>query len=792
MKNLKQIDKKIKAELLTGRDYWHSQPMPDSGKEISFSDGPSGLRVQKNKADNFGLNKSEPATCFPSHSSLACSWDLSLIEKVGELMGEEAAHYGVNVLLAPGINIKRSPLCGRNFEYFSEDPYLSGKCGGAFTLGLQSTGVGACIKHYAANNKEYGRMVSNSVLDERTLREIYLSSFEIAVKMSEPCFVMTSYNLINGVYCNENRHLISDILRGEWGFEGAVVSDWGGTHNRVAAIKAGADIEMPGCPFSTDEILLALESGKLKESQVDDCVERLIKTSERLQPIEKECDFNANSKYAEYCAEQSTVMLKNDGTLPLNREQKVAIIGEFAQNRLYQGLGSSHVNPTSLDSITNLIKLHGTYIGFEKGYFASNRRSKLLIRLAKRQCADADVILLFLGSSVGAHEGMDRSDYSLPRNQIELLTALAALNKKIVVVLASGSPIDMSWDGFADSLLYVGLNGQGGAAAILNVLYGKVNPSGKVAETILNDFSRHRADKYFSVNAYYTIYAECMKVGYRASDDDNVKYPFGYGLSYTEFLYSDIEIVESGVKFKIKNVGQYDGSEVAQLYIGYPSNAHSPKRQLKGFSKVNLKCGEEREVFIPFDEYSFRSYDPELKKWVVVKGVYKVLVGSSSRDICLFGTISREGVEGVKVAYLENVEEMAITKKKRVTIGLATPFGSLTKSHSLFVRLFAKLSLFFTKGNPTVGGSLAFAPIRMGAQFLHFNVKQAEGMLDVFNGKYVRGFKKMIRNRQSRLDRLDAEQQKKLEKSRTKTSEQLKIENITDEENKQENNKDKE
>lgn len=751
MKNKKpqitEIEKK--CSLLTGASYWRSASQPDMARSIRFSDGPAGVRAQGKRGDYLGINGSFPATCYPAHSALSCSWNENLCEKVAAEIAEEAKFFGVDVLLAPDLNIKRNPLCGRNFEYFSEDPYLNGKLGSAYVNGLQLGGAGACVKHFAANNREFGRMVCDSVVDERTLREIYLTPFEIAIKNSAPAAVMTAYNKLNGVYCNENSYLLDSVLRGEWGFNGAVISDWGGTHDRIAAIKAGADLEMPSCEISKEEIRTALKSGSLSEKQVEDCADRIIKLSSIVTYHRRECDFLSHAETAKRAAEECAVLLKNDGTLPLSASGKIALVGGFAEKPLIQGGGSSKVNPKNTQSLRGC-----TGVGFARGYSCKNsKRSARLEKKALKLCSGADTVIYCMGLPDGDCEAVDRKNLSLPENQTALLEKIYSLGKKVVVVLFCGSVVDTSWDRYASALLYAGLSGQESARAVADILYGKVNPSGKLTETFPLNLSDVPSSAYFNESPYYTLYGEGMKVGYRyfSLHPDLVKYPFGFGLSYTRFEYSGTKIESGGISFYVKNVGGCDGAEAAQLYVRYPDGARSPYVQLKGFCKIFLKAGERKKAFIPFDEYTFRSFDTENSRWTEVAGKYTVYIGASSQDMRLVGVVERGGVNEIPAEKPESLIASGYgikrDEKGRVIADEFTPLSELKNSVGIAGRVFSNLALYAVRGKYTVYGSMQYLPMRTLAQFGGFSRKTLDAMLLMFNGKFFKGLNKLLKKR---------------------------------------------
>lgn len=716
------IDEKVR--LLSGRDFWNTAKLCGADR-VRFSDGPSGLRMQGKKGDHLGINGSMPATCFPAHSALSASWNKELVKETGASIGREAAAYGVDVLLAPDLNVKSYPLNGRNFEYFSEDPYLNGKLGAAYLEGVQSTGVGACVKHFAANNREFGRMVCDSVVDQRTLREIYLTAFEIAVKEAKPAAVMTAYNRLNGVYCNENGWLLNDILRGEWGFDGITVSDWGGTHDRVAAVKAGADIEMPFCYLSKEEIIGAVKSGVLKEEEVDKCVERIVKFSHREKPYRGQ-DISGHKDFALQCANECAVLLKNDGLLPLKHDLKIALVGGFAKKPVIQGGGSSRVNPKAAVSLKSCLK-GAKYAG----------GGAKAVRLAKK----SDAVIYCMGYRDEDAEGADRTSYSLPEKQIKLLEKLRRVNKNIVVVLFCGSAVDTGWDSEIPALLYAGLNGQASCQAVADILTGKVNPSGKLTETFLNGYGAVERDPYSEV------YESGLKVGYRNGGE--AKYPFGFGLSYTQFEYSNLRVNEKGASFDVKNTGLVYGGEAVQLYIRFPKSANSPGLQLKGFDKVFLNAGESKKVFIPFDGYSFRSFDAKNGKWVEVSGEYGIYIGASSADLRLKGALKREGDCGGVAApdtlcLMPAGYPLLKDEKGRVIATAETPLCELKNAKGLWGRAIIWIIFAAVRKRRTISGTMEYLPLRTLAQFGGFDSSILQGITEIFNGRLFGGLKTII------------------------------------------------
>lgn len=644
-----------KASLMSGKDFWQSQDIERLGIPSMFlADGPHGIRKQAVAADKLGLNAGVPATCFPTAATVANSWNPELGEKVGEYLGEEAITQKVNVLLGPGVNMKRNPLCGRNFEYFSEDPYLAGKMAASYIRGIQSQGISACVKHFAVNNQEQRRMSIDAIVDERTLREIYLTAFEIAVKEGKTKSIMSSYNKLNGTYTNESLHLMRDILRGEWGYRGTVITDWGGSNDRVAGLLAGNELEMPTTGGETDrDIVLAVRGGELPEEVLDECVDRLLDLIFTTEEVYRRphIDFNVehHHRVSQKVAEESIVLLKNeDGILPLKFGKKVAVIGEFAQHARYQGAGSSIVNPTILDHTMDCFEESGIVsIGYEQGFERYGKKNPKKIEKACALAAEADVILLYIGlDEVTEADGLDRQNMRIPDNQIDLLDALYRVNPNIVAILSCGSAVEMPWIGKVKGLLHGYLGGQAGARAILRVLSGDVNPSGKLAETYPLRYEDTPSAPYFPGNEVTAEYRESIYIGYRYFDTAQVDvlFPFGYGLSYTTFEYSDIRVSRDGVTFRLTNSGSTAGMEVAQLYVGCKSREiFRPAKELKGFAKVFINAGESKTVTIPFDDKTFRYFNVMTDSWEVEAAEYRIMIGASSADIRLEDTLVVEG-----------------------------------------------------------------------------------------------------------------------------------------------------
>lgn len=642
-----------KAAFLQGWSTWTSYEKKDSGIPVCFlSDGPHGLRKQAGAGDHLGLNASIPATCFPTAATMANSWDEALGEELGRALGREAAANGVNVLLGPGLNMKRSPLCGRNFEYFSEDPYLAGKMAAAYIRGIQENGVAACPKHFAVNSQELRRMAMDSVVDERTLREIYLTGFEIAVKEGKPRSIMSSYNKVNGTYANENAHLLKEILRDDWGFDGFVVTDWGADNDHALGVKNGSNLVMPAPgPDAAIGLVNAVKEGRVSEADLDERLKELfrvlVSADEAMKKAPKSFDKDAHHALARKCAEQSIVLLENDGILPLDRNAVVGIIGDFARNPRYQGAGSSMVNPTRLDNLYDCLRAAGVSIaGYAQGF---DRRKpnpdQKLIDEAVRVAEAAPVVLLCVGlDEIAESEGMDRSNMELSKGQRELIEAVCKVNRNVVLVLSGGSPFVIP--GSFRAAIHGYLGGQAGAGAMADALLGKVNPSGKLNETWPLQLEDTPACAYFPSKERTAEYREGLYIGYRYYDTANipVRYPFGHGLSYTTFLYSDIHAEKDRVTFTIANVGAWDGAEVAQVYVSCKDgNVFRPQKELKGFAKVFLKAGESRTVSVSLDDKAFRYFNVKTNRWEVESGIYTISIASDSAHVRLSANIRVEG-----------------------------------------------------------------------------------------------------------------------------------------------------
>ncbi len=658
MKNAEIIAKlnlEQKCALLSGAGTFTTRGCPKAGvPSITLSDGPNGVRKQAGAADHLGLNPSVPATCFPTAATVACSWDPALGEEIGRAMGEEAAAQEVAVLLGPGLNTKRSPLCGRNFEYFSEDPYLSGKMAAAYVRGIQSEGIAACPKHFAVNSQELRRMASDSVLDERTLRELYLTGFEIVVKEAAPKTIMSSYNLVNGTYANENAHLLQDVLRRDWGFSGAVVTDWGGSNDHALGVKNGSTLEMPASGGdAVRELLAAVQSGKITEADVDARLDELLTlvldTSAAVQKHSRSFDADAHHALARRAAAESAVLLKNDGgILPLAAGARVAVIGDFAETPRYQGAGSSAVNSIKVDTLLDCLAQSGLQCaGFAAGFDRQGRPDADKKAQAVALAQKADTVLLCLGlDEIKESEGLDRVDMKLADNQIELLQAVEQANPNTVVVLNAGASLETPWLAHCRALVYGALGGQAGAGAMVDVLTGKVNPGGKLAETWANAYEETPAKDNFAGVGRTVQYREGLYVGYRYYQTAGVPvaFPFGYGLSYTSYAYSDLKVTADSVSLTVTNTGARDGAEIVQVYIAKPgAEIFRPAQELKAFARVSLAAGERCTVTLPLDDKAFRYWNTRTDCWEVEGGRYEVRVGASSADIRLTANVDIRG-----------------------------------------------------------------------------------------------------------------------------------------------------
>ena len=786
MKHKELIDQMTleeKAAILSCRTVWETREVKRLGiPSIFLSDGPHGIRKQAGAGDHLGLNASLEATCFPTAATVANSWNEQLGEEIGEALGEEAQAMEVNVLLGPGLNIKRSPLCGRNFEYFSEDPYLSGKMAAAYVRGIQKKGVYACLKHFAANSQELRRMSMDSVVDERALREIYLTGFEIAVKEGHAKSIMSSYNKINGVYANEDRHLLKEILRDEWGFDGFVVTDWGGSNDHVKGVEAGSNLEMPAPGLdSAREILRAVENQTLDTEELDACVDDLldaILTLKKSALPDAGFDQEAHHRLAKKAAVESAVLLKNEGNiLPLKSKTKTALIGDFVFTPRYQGAGSSMVNPTKVEALAQTVEnYHLQVVGMARGCQRNGEPDEEQLKEAVELAKKADVVIYAFGlDELSESEGLDRSHMRIPENQIRLLKELYQVNPNIVGILSGGSAVEMPWHTCCKAILHGYLTGQAGAGALLDLLTGKANPSGRLNETYPLRYEDMPAFHYFPSKERTAEYRESIYVGYRYYDTAKaaVQYPFGHGLSYTEFAYSNLKVTAEGVTLTVTNTGEMDGAEVVQMYVGLPgAEVFRPEKELKGFVKIFLKKGESREVSISFDDKTFRYWNEKTGGWETEGGSYRIMVGASVMDIRLTGSVSITGTTKTNPCTKEELPSYYTGKIRQVEdaeytklLGRPIPDGSWSGelgrndaicqmyyakswlARAIYRRLTAMKKKSEAKGKPDLNILFIFnMPFRGIAKMTNgaVSMEMVDGMVLAVNGHLFRGLGKII------------------------------------------------
>lgn len=785
-----------KAAFLSGKNEWQSRAINRLGIPSVFcSDGPHGIRKQTGAGDHLGLNESVPATCFPTAATIANSWDEALAKELGVALGEEAAAQEVDILLGPGLNMKRSPLCGRNFEYFSEDPYLAGKMAAAYVKGIQSQGVFACPKHFAVNSQELRRMAMDSVLDERTLREIYLTGFEIAVKEGKAKAIMSSYNEVNGIYANENKHLLQEILRKEWGFEGIVVTDWGASNDHAKGVAAGSNLEMPTPGLdSAREVIRAIQEGSLTMEELDTCVDGLLDAvfilAENSGNRKNSFDETAHHDLARKAAVESAVLLKNEeNILPLAPNRTVALIGDFAAEPRYQGAGSSMVNATLVETMEKVIAHYDLQVvGFSRGYQRSGEEDAALRKEALDLAQAADVVLYCFGlDELSESEGLDRAHMRIPQNQIELLEALMKVNPEIVGILSAGSAIEMPWQNSLKAILHGYLSGQAGASAMLDLITGKANPSGRLNETYPLRYEDTPAYRNFPSTERTAEYRESIYIGYRYYDSSKVRvqYPFGFGLSYTSFEYSDLKVDEKGIKVTVTNTGAYDGAEVVQIYVGLPNAiVFRPEKELKGFAKVFLKKGESKEVSIPFDDKTFRYWNVRTNQWEIEMGTYEIMAGASVSDIRLKEMLEIEGttneypynpaqlpyyytglVQNISDSEFETLLGHPIPSGKWAgELGLNDAICQMYYAKSGLARLVYNCLTAMKKKSEDAGKpdlNILFIynmPFRALAKMTGgmVSMEMAQGILEAVNGRFFKGIGKVItgffRNRKANKD----------------------------------------
>ena len=691
-----------KASLCSGADFWHTKAIDRLNIPAAMvSDGPHGIRKQESLADHMGVAESIKAIGFPTASAMACSFDRDLLHKIGDALGEECVAEDLAVLLGPGINMKRSPICGRNFEYYSEDPVVAGELGAAFVNGVQEHGVGTSLKHFAANNQEWRRMSISAEIDERTLREIYLAAFETVVKKAQPWTIMCSYNRINGVYSCENDWLLNKVLRDEWGFEGLVMTDWGAMDERVPSLKAGLDLEMPDCHGETDKLIVkAVQSGELEESVLDTAVERILTMVDKyltarkgIDPasmvhplpssVERGYDVAAHHALARTTAEQSAVLLKNEDILPLQKDKKIAFIGEFAKVPRIQGGGSSHINNTSVESALDAA---GDSVSYAQGFHIDEETTdETLLQEAITLAKESDVAVIFAGLPDSFEsEGFDRTHLNMPANQNELIARISEVQPNVVVVLHSGSPIAMPWLDKVAGVLQMYLAGQASGGAAVNLLFGDATPCGKLAETFPLHLEDNTSYLNFPGNREKVCYQEGVFIGYRYYDKKkmDVLFPFGYGLSYTDFTYSNMKVTVNGknaadvdviketdeivVSADITNTGNCDGAEIVQLYIKNPVVYEiRPEKELRDFAKVFLKAGETKTVTFTLNARAFSYYETRIHDWYAESGDYEILLASSSRDIRLQDIVSITGSKKIPFVadYVTTCEDVELFAK---------------------------------------------------------------------------------------------------------------------------------
>ena len=768
---LQQMTLEDKIALCSGENFWETKKYEKYGiPSLFMCDGPHGLRKQENGADMLGVHQSRAATCFPAEVTTAGSWDPELLTAIGSAIGEEAREQGVGLVLGPGANLKRNPLCGRNFEYFSEDPYLAGKLAAGFIRGAEAQGIGTSLKHFAVNSQEKSRFTSDSVLDERTLRELYLTAFEIAVKEGKPATVMCAYPKLNGVHCSDSKKLLTDILRTEWGFGGLVVTDWGAMNDRIEGFRAGCDLNMPGgSDYMEKEVLQAVKDGTLPERCVDDSARRVLELVFRAAETLKEkaeCDYDAHHALAKRAAAEGAVLLKNEGgILPLKQDAKIAVIGAMARTMRYQGAGSSHINPTKLSQPLDFL----SDALYASGCDERGDTTDALLAEAEKAAQQVEIAVVFAGLPDRCEsEGFDRDDMKLPEGHLRMIEAVARANPNTVVVLLCGSVVECPWEDQVKSILYMGLPGQAGGEAVADLLYGRVNPSGKLAESWPMAYGDVPSSEIYGKTAD-ALYQEGIYVGYRCYDKAGVpvRWPFGYGLSYTAFAYSGLTAEGDRVSVTVKNTGTCAGAEVVQLYIGAPQDGlHRPLRELKGFQKVFLQPGESRTVTFSLTDRSFALWQDG---WKIPGGTYTVCIGNLTASIQKSGETlpipawQKESWYAHCSGKPNRADWEAMLGRKYTSPVLKK--GSFTmdntviemKDYSLIMKImFKAVEATVSKGyggkrdydNPNFRmqmASSAGAPIR--SMMISGGMKGGvlPGMLEMANGHFFRGIRKMIK-----------------------------------------------
>ena len=786
------LDLDTRIKLVSGKSFWHLEPVPSAGlTEIMVTDGPHGLRRQETSADHLGLNAARAATCFPTAATLGSSWDTELISRVGVALGEEALDQGVSVILGPGLNLKRHPAGGRSFEYISEDPVVSGKLAAAMVKGIQSKGVGTSIKHFAVNNHESHRLVIDAVVDERTLRELYLRGFEIVVKESEPWTVMCSYNKVNGTYASENHELLTSILRNDWGFKGLVMTDWGAANDRVEGIRAGLDLEMPGSNNAFGpEIQAAIESGRLTETELNACATRVVELIQKGQqgdPVP--ADYDAHHQLAREASAAGSVLLRNEGLLPLSKSAKVAIIGAFAEKPRYQGAGSSQVTPTKVDNALAAIRDKVGSAGqvtYAAGYdVRTGDTTNELIEAAVKAALASDVAVVFAGLPASHEsEGFDRTTLDMPTGHIELIEAVAATGVRVAVVLSNGGVVHLPFAERVDAVLESWLGGQAGGSAVADVLFGDAEPAGRLAESIPFNVAQLPANRNFPGLPRQVQYREGPYIGYRFHDSAGVpaQFPFGFGLSYTSFAWDEIALnasdgdAESGsssshqISVKVTNTGDRAGSDVVQVYVRKPESVtYRPDKELKGFAKVTLDPGSSETVTITLDRDSFAIWDVASNSWAVESGTYEIIVARSSADVVQVLTAEVASDDPVApsegpAAFVATSDEFARMLGRPIpAVDVGRPFHrnstlndiSETKAGKVFANQVIKIGLkraqheFPDPDDATVKmfkAAIGEGPVRalvlMGGGVISFDT--LDGLIDAFNGEWLEVGKSLI------------------------------------------------
>lgn len=777
---IKQMTLEEKASFCSGLDYWHTVGNEKLGiPVVMWTDGPHGIRKRAEKMDKEQATslKGVPAICFPTAVTTACSWDPDLIYEMGVLLGEECLKEKVSVLLGPGTNIKRSPLCGRNFEYFSEDPYLAGEISAAFVNGVQSKGIGTSLKHYAANSQETRRMTCDSVVDERALREIYLTSFEKTVKQAQPWTIMCAYNRLNGTYCAENKWLLTDVLRDEWGYKGMIVTDWGAENDRVAGLLAGQELEMPTSNGEGNKkIVEAVKDGRIPEEFLDKMVDNILTVIMRSKEVlgDYTYDKEAHHKKAREIAGQCMVLLKNEeNVLPLKKSANIAVIGEMAKKPRYQGAGSSIVNASIIDCAYDEIIAKGANVTYAPGYSTAKKNKisdEQFIQEAVEAAKGKDAAVLFIGlTEEFESEGFDRTHIGIPPLHNKLVEAVSAVNENVIIALSGGAVVEMPWADKVKGILNCYLGGEASGSAAADILFGDVNPSGKLAETYPLSLSDNPSYNYYPGHTATVEYRESVFVGYRYYDTahKNVRFPFGYGLSYTNFEYSDLKVSADSIKdtdtltvsFKVKNTGDVDGAEIAQVYVtDNESTIYRPEQELRGFKKVFLKAGEEKEISIDLGKRAFAYYNVNIHDWHVESGKFTVKIGASSRDIKLTAEVNVEStVEATipdyratapkyytaDIADIKDEEFVAVLGRElppceikaypNLTLANTLEDSEAGKNGKKVVKLLRKFV-----GNEGMACSIALqTPVKnfVSMSFGVFNPQMAQELLDILNDK---------------------------------------------------------